>query len=209
MKRSSDTASASRTVSPEKSRESWKERPSPSRARAAAVRSVTSTPANSTMPSSGRRKPEMTSNSVVLPAPLGPMIPTISPWSACRVTSIRAALPPNCSETPRTSRARAAPSGAAAPPAGASDSEAFLHVNRPQQLGVGRQLVGRAGEAHGAVLHDVDPVGHRHGDVHRLLHQQDGRSGVAHRLDGAQQLLDDKRGEPERELVDQEQVRAG
>ncbi len=44
VKRSSETARASRTVKPEKRRESWKERPSPSRARADAVRSVTSTP---------------------------------------------------------------------------------------------------------------------------------------------------------------------
>ena len=45
----------------------------------------------------------MTSKSVVLPAPLGPMIPTISPWSACRDTSCRALLPPKLSESPRTS----------------------------------------------------------------------------------------------------------
>ena len=55
---------------------------------------------------------------------------------------------------------------------------------------MGRQLVRRPGEAHGARLHDVDPIGHRHGDVHRLLHQHDGGAGPAHRLDGAEQLLD-------------------
>ena len=41
----------------------------------------------------------MTSKSVVLPAPLGPMMPTISPWPACSDTSSRAAIPPNVTET--------------------------------------------------------------------------------------------------------------
>ena len=69
----------------------------------------------------------MTSKSVVLPAPLGPMIPTISPWSACSDTSCRALLPPKLSESPRTSiSARLSPFGVARAGAGASNaSEAF------------------------------------------------------------------------------------
>ena len=65
-----------------------------------------STPSSSTRPASGRRNPETTSKSVVFPAPLGPMMPTISPWSACNDTSCRALLPPKLSESPRTSSAR-------------------------------------------------------------------------------------------------------
>ena len=74
---------------------------------------------------------------------------------------------------------------------------------------MGGQLVGRAREPHRPGLHHVDAVGHRHGDVHRLLDEQDGRARLAHRLDGAEQLLDDDRREPERQLVDQEQLGAG
>ena len=127
VKRSSETASVSRTVSPEKSRESWNERPSPRRARADAVRPVTSTPASSTRPLSARKNPEMTSNSVVLPAPLGPMIPRTSPCVACSDTSSSAALPPKASEIPRTSRSWRSRCGAAATAACVpKDSDACL-----------------------------------------------------------------------------------
>ncbi len=138
------------------------------------------------------------------------MMPTISPWSACSETSSSAALPAEverdpadlelgapCARRRRGHRLRPERLGG------------LLEVDGPQQLGMGRQLVGRSGEAHGPGLHHVDAVGHRHGDVHRLLHQQDGGAGLAHRLDGAEQLLDDDRRESERELVDQEQLGAG
>ena len=69
-----------------------------------------------------------------------------------------------------------------------------------------RQLVGRAREAHGTALHHVDAVGHRHGDVHRLLHQEDGRAGPAHRLNGAEELLDHNGREAERQLVNEEEL---
>ena len=74
---------------------------------------------------------------------------------------------------------------------------------------MGGQLVGGPGEAHDTGLHDVDAVGHRHRDVHRLLDEEDGGAALAHRLDGAEQLLDHERGETERELVDEEQLGTG
>ena len=74
---------------------------------------------------------------------------------------------------------------------------------------MGRQLGGGAGEAHRPGLHDVDAVGHRHRHVHRLLDEQDGGARPAHRLDRTEQLLDDERREPERQLVDQEQLGTG
>ena len=57
----------------------WKVRRRPHRARWTALFAVMSPPAQRTRPSSGSRTPEMTSKSVVLPAPLGPMSPSTSP----------------------------------------------------------------------------------------------------------------------------------
>src|SRR5689334_16465533 len=62
-----------------------------------------STPRNRTRPASGRRKPLMTSNSVVLPAPLGPMMPTISSSLTSSETSRSALMPPKLTEQPSTS----------------------------------------------------------------------------------------------------------
>src|SRR5436309_4770534 len=54
-------------------------------------------------PLDSRRNPEMHSMSVVLPAPLGPMSPTISPSRTSRSTVSRAASPPKRTVTPRQS----------------------------------------------------------------------------------------------------------
>src|SRR6202042_3854199 len=51
----------------------------PSLHRAAASSLVTVRPANWTAPASGARSPEMRPNRLVLPAPFGPTIPTVSP----------------------------------------------------------------------------------------------------------------------------------
>jgi hypothetical protein len=50
---------------------------------------------NITLPSSGCRKPEITLISVVLPAPLGPIIASISPSFSSKETSFKATNPPN------------------------------------------------------------------------------------------------------------------
>src|SRR5215472_16890049 len=55
-------------------------------------------------PTSGRLKPQITLSSVVLPAPLGPMMPTISPARNVAETRSRARTPPNEIETPSTAR---------------------------------------------------------------------------------------------------------
>src|SRR6476659_1688448 len=52
-------------------------------------------PSKRTWPALGASKPVMTLNSVVLPAPLGPMRPVIRPASAPSDTSSTARLPPN------------------------------------------------------------------------------------------------------------------
>ena len=75
---------------------------------------VTSLPARTTRPSLGWRTPEMTSKSVVLPAPFGPMMPSTSPALASRLTSLNAAMPPKRTLIPSSERmmsVRAAPPG--------------------------------------------------------------------------------------------------
>src|ERR1019366_3628904 len=65
---------------------------------------LSSRPSNSTVPASQRRLPVTQLNSVVLPAPLGPTRPTISPCSTSNVTSCTAWNAPNLLHSPRTDR---------------------------------------------------------------------------------------------------------
>src|ERR1700676_3695331 len=58
-----------------------------------------STPSRSTLPAVGSCKPVITLNSVVLPAPLGPIRPVTRPGSTSRVVSERATTPPKRTET--------------------------------------------------------------------------------------------------------------
>src|SRR4051812_40449147 len=60
-------------------------------------------PANWIVPASGGIKPVMTLNSVVLPAPFGPITLKISPGCTARSTPSTAATPPKCRFKPRTS----------------------------------------------------------------------------------------------------------
>src|SRR5271165_5426686 len=57
--------------------------------------SSSSSPASSTLPRWGWSCPQMQLNSVVLPAPLGPTNPTLSPDSTSKLTSSTAVIPPN------------------------------------------------------------------------------------------------------------------
>ena len=65
------------TVSDEKIRASWNDRPRPNAARLSGDQSVTSWSRKTTRPPSSFRNPEISSKIVVLPAPLGPMSPMI------------------------------------------------------------------------------------------------------------------------------------
>ena len=60
------------------------------------------------VPEFGATKPQITLNSVVLPAPLGPITPTTSPPAASTETSSRALIPPKETVTSRTARPAAA-----------------------------------------------------------------------------------------------------
>src|SRR5437588_12524804 len=57
-----------------------------------------------TLPPVGSCRPVMTLNSVVFPAPLGPIRPVIDPCSAVRVTSLKATTPPKRTVTSSASR---------------------------------------------------------------------------------------------------------
>jgi|GEM_PF-4469680 hypothetical protein len=61
-------------------------------------------PWNRMSPEVGRKVPVIRLNSVVLPAPFGPMSPLICPGRTRSETSFRAINPPNAFETRRTSR---------------------------------------------------------------------------------------------------------
>src|SRR5229473_2732330 len=75
-------------------------------------------------------------SSVVLPAPLGPMMPTMSPLAISKFTPSTAATPPKRLVTPRSSSCGTAPSGAPA--------------NSRRSLGVRGVFTARSREASGA-----------------------------------------------------------
>ena len=91
---SAATASVSPTLRPGKIVTSWNERAMPSRARRTGVAPTTSTPLNVTRPDVGTVSPVSTFISVVLPAPLGPMIETNSPAPTRRLTPSSAHVSP-------------------------------------------------------------------------------------------------------------------
>src|SRR5690349_7890888 len=62
----------------------WKVRPMPRRACASAGARVTSLPSNAMRPPEGAMSPAMQLKKVDLPAPFGPISPTISPCATCR-----------------------------------------------------------------------------------------------------------------------------
>src|SRR5690554_5372297 len=73
----------------------------PARAMRWAGRPVTGSPRSNTSPEVGANVPAMTLNSVVLPAPLGPMTPVILPRWTSKETSSRAVSPEKVLVTPR------------------------------------------------------------------------------------------------------------
>src|ERR1700738_1708324 len=59
-------------------------------------------PASVAVPSSAGSTPFNTLNSVVLPAPFGPMMPRISPWQMVKLTLLTARRPPKDFDSPST-----------------------------------------------------------------------------------------------------------
>src|SRR3954470_10204053 len=60
-----------------------------------------------------------------------------------------------------------------------------------------------------AVFHDVITVRHRRGEAEILLNEQDGKTLLLERADGAADLLDDDGRKPFGRLIEQQQPRAG
>src|SRR5665811_1980953 len=73
----------------------WKVRAMPRLQRAVAGNAVTSSPSNRIVPSDGGVAPAVRLNSVDLPAPFGPIRPTISPGATVMETSLLATTPPS------------------------------------------------------------------------------------------------------------------
>src|SRR5438093_8701360 len=92
----------SRTVMDGKDRTIWKVRPIPRRAIRYGGIPVIGASSQRMSPASGRVSPLMQLRSVVLPAPLGPMMPNTWPGSTVTVTPARALTPPNRLLTSRT-----------------------------------------------------------------------------------------------------------
>ena len=86
-----------------KLRTTWNVRAMPSAQRAAAGSAVTSAPSKTTVPLDAGSEPAITLNSVDLPAPFGPIRPTISPCATLIDTSSLATRPPNQRDMCRTS----------------------------------------------------------------------------------------------------------
>src|SRR5512139_1102511 len=85
----------SKTVRRGKMLTTWKEREIPRRQMAWGGSPEISRPLKRMRPESGERCPVMRWNSVVFPAPLGPMTATISPASTARFAPLTARKPPN------------------------------------------------------------------------------------------------------------------
>src|SRR6185312_4037705 len=95
---------ASSTLMPAKTCTIWKLRARPRRATAGGLSPVIGAPASTTEPESGVMKPETSENSVVLPAPFGPITARISPSRTSNDTRSTAVRPPKLLLSSRTSR---------------------------------------------------------------------------------------------------------
>ena len=100
---SAPTWTLSSTDSRRNGRTIWKVRTSPSRQVACGGTPTRLRPRNRISPPSGREKPESRLNTVVLPAPLGPMRPRISPSAIAKESARTAWRPPKRFESAETS----------------------------------------------------------------------------------------------------------
>ena len=206
----------SATVSDGKSRASWNERPRPTDGppvrRPPAV--MSRRPADRAR-RSGARKPEMTSKIVVLPAPLWPMRPTIRPGGEVEVDVVDGEDPaealgqpgdlrPSAGSVRRTCRRARWPGVPRAPRPPAPADE-----DRAQDVGPLEQVRRRALEAHCALLQEDGATGELEGHVHGLLdHHDRGPALRGSRRTLSHSMPDDRGREAERQLVDEEQLRA-
>src|SRR6188508_3737335 len=194
----------------------WNVRTMPAAQIRCGARPVMSRPSSTMRPASGLWKPAMAANSVVLPAPLGPISPTISPARTSSDAWSTAFRPPNALERSRTSSMAAAPkeAGEAVGQPGDDDDQHHAVDDQAERLdvlerrehagGVARQLVDRgqhdradqrAEDGAGAADHRdqqhldrlVDAEGDRRVDVEVLLGIE-GAAGGTHRTRQSEHL---------------------
>src|SRR5512132_1582628 len=145
----------------------------PSRVRPGAGMLPMSWPRNSIVPEVAGMSPEMTLNSVVFPAPLGPRIARLSPGATSRSTSRTASRPPKRRPTPR--KRRIGPACSVATPSPAWLPADALHRRR---LAEPRQALLLTAGA-------VAPRGRRRAAeraAERLVDVRDGRHGLDRQL---------------------------
>src|SRR5206468_3295135 len=127
------------------------------------------------------------SSVVVLPAPLGPRTPTISPTPTSSDTPLTAATLPYRASSPSTLSTRALP------------AEVGLDHAR-----VGLDLGGRSlGDLLAEVQHG-DPVGDAHHEIHRVLDEEDGLAQLAQAPDVLVEALELELAHARRRLVEEE-----
>ena len=91
----------------EKLRTTWNVRPTPMRQTSKVFLPSIGCASSRAEPSSASSTPFSTLNSVVLPAPFGPMMPRISPSATEKLTSLTARSPPKARDSPSTWRSGA------------------------------------------------------------------------------------------------------
>src|SRR5438034_4675354 len=167
-------------------------RPMPAAATRSGVSPVMSRPRNRTCPPAGRTRPITESSVVVLPAPLGPRTPTISPTPTSSDTPLTAATLPYRASSPSTLSTRALP------------AEVGLDHAR-----VGLDLGGRSlGDLLAEVQHG-DPVGDAHHEIHRVLDEEDGLAQLAQAPAVLVEALELELAHARRRLVEEEAHRVG
>ena len=133
------TRMLSRTVSDPNTSSRWKVRARPSRANWCGRAPVTSRPSTKIRPSFGSCMPVATLNSVVLPAPFGPMRPMICPSCRSRLTLLTASRPPK-----RTVMSRSSTAGRSVAVRGAGEGS-LVASRTPDSVGVASVGGGPAG----------------------------------------------------------------
>ena len=216
--RSRPMARFSATVSDGTSRASWNERPRPRAARRSGECAVMSSPSRRIRPSSGFVNPEMRSKIVVLPAPFGPIRPRISPSPQVEAGVVDGADPAEALDEPVDlehdwSFGQLAGACAATALAGTR----FLPVaTAAPSRNTERTMSSRSRSSAVGPSKRTSPFSMKYarsasgeGDVDRLLDEQDRRALLLDAAHDDEQLLDDRRGQAEGQLVDDEQLRLG
>src|SRR6185312_676261 len=194
-RRKAPTMTFSSTVMSSKVAGTWKVRPMPSRAWAAAEALVTSIPSKTMRPSLGRRSPAMQLKKVDLPAPLGPMRPTISPLSTWRSAPATALKLPNALATfSALSSMTASPT-----PAEARRDALMPQLQKPARLEAGDQhddaAIDDISEARAAATEPGVGRGLQRDEDHGAEQRAEQRAGAAQRR-GDDELHRDEDAEP-------------